>query len=111
MKFFEQLREVSECVEELKRDHRRQYYTSLAKWARPHRARSPEQLTDDTYAAHDRIKDLVRENDRLRTTVFALDKLVRWLLKASIALLVASWALFATALRFLLPYAIHGMAK
>jgi len=71
----------------------RQYYNSLAKWERPKSALSPEALTKDIYAAHDRIKDLVKENDRLRSALIVLKLEFSRTKKTLIQALLASWLL------------------
>ena len=75
---------------------------------------TPEVLQKSLDVAHDNIRKLVASNDQQRVVILHMESEVRqyklWL-KGSWAALLVTWALLGWVVKFLLPYAIHGMAK
>lgn len=68
--------------------------------------------------AHDNLKHVVRENDRLRAASLALyqekmrsDRRHKWQLRILYTLIGLTWAAIWGLLQWLIPYAIHGMAR
>lgn len=72
---------------------------------------SPEQLLKALNKAHGNIRQLVTENDRIRLASLKLDARQRLQLKIFLALMGVTWSVVGWALKLLIPYAIHGMAK
>jgi hypothetical protein len=95
-----------------------EFYRIVQKWESPRQARTPEQLTLDANKAHDNIKVLVMERDRLQEALLAVNeelekarKWQRWLVSA----LVLTWTSWAAvvwwASKVLAPIVIKGLAK
>ena len=61
--------------------------------------------------AHDNLRMVVRENDRLRLALLKMHARQKWLLRAFIVLMGVTWSALGGVVKFLLPYAIRGMAK
>lgn len=76
----------------------------------PDRA-NPKALLKSLDKAHDNLHHALRENDRLRLALLGLHRIQRWQLRIFIALMAATWTALGWALNFLIPYAVHGMAK
>jgi hypothetical protein len=91
-----------------------EFYQSLEKWAppaEPESPRSPEELTKDANRAHDNLKELVAERDRLQKAVILLTTRTKWLMR----LLVASWVswigAFVYIFKWAAPWIVKGMMK
>lgn len=100
-------------IPELLRPSDYAYYTAIPSHPRaiwPDRDTVPA-LRKSLDKAHDNLRHLVSENDRLRSAVFKLHRRIRWLLKVFIALMLVTWSAFAGIVKFLLPYAIQGMQR
>ena len=61
--------------------------------------------------AHENLRHLVRENDRLRAALLEIKERQRWTLKVFIALFTGSWGLFAAVLKLFLPALLRGLVK
>jgi hypothetical protein len=61
--------------------------------------------------AHENLRHLVRENDRLRAALIKMHERQRWIVKVSIALFTGSWGLFAAVLKLFLPALLRSIAK
>lgn len=93
-----------------------EFYTDIPEppggW-RP-RLPTPEVIQRSLDKAHDNLRKLVAQNDEQRATIFRLETQIStyrlWLKLAWLAIggLVAT---LGWVIKFLLPYAIHGMAK
>ena len=91
-----------------------EFYQSLEKWSpppSPEEPRSPEQLTNDSNRAHDNLKELVVERDRLQRAVLRLTTRCQLLMRV----LVASWVLwigvFWAGIKWAVPWIVKGMMK
>jgi hypothetical protein len=72
---------------------------------------SPEALLKSLNTAHNNTRQLITENDHLRAGLLQLHKVQRRQLKIFLALMGLTWTTVGWVLKFLIPYAIHGMAK
>jgi len=95
-----------------------EFYRIVEKWKPPQKPRTPEQLTADAYKAHDNIKVLVWERDRLQKAVVDLNdeveryrKRQRWL----VGVIVTTWLSWAGVVawvaKVVAPLVIKGLGK
>lgn len=77
----------------------------------PPRRDTIEALKKSLDKAHDNLRMAVRQNDHLRLALLKMHRQQKWLLKIFIALMLCTWSVLGSLLKFLLPYAIHGLAK
>lgn len=99
-------------LKELLKPSKHKYYEQIPMPPRgwPERE-TPEALRKSLDKCHDIQHAVLRENDRLRKVVLDLYEAQRWLLKLFIALMLGTWTVMGGVLKWLIPYAIRGMAK
>jgi len=78
---------------------------------KPQRRDSPEQLLKALNVAHNNIRQLVTEKDQLKAASLELYKKQRTLFKIFLWVMGVTWTMVGWLLKFLIPYAVHGMAK
>lgn len=72
---------------------------------------TPEALRKSLDKAHDNLRATVRENDRLRLALLTMHRRQKWGLRIFIALQALSWSALGGVIKWLIPYAVQGMAK
>lgn len=70
---------------------------------------SPQALLKALNVAHNNIRQLVSEKDQLKAASLKLYKLQKLQLKLFLAAMGLTWTIVGWLLKFLIPYAIHGM--
>jgi hypothetical protein len=78
---------------------------------KPQRRDSPEQLLKALNVAHNNIRQLVTEKDQLKSASLKLHQTQKLQLKLFLAAMGVTWTIVGWVLKFLIPYAVHGMAK
>lgn len=76
---------------------------------------TPQALKASCDKAHDNLKVVVRDRDRLQHEVIEVRRdaalAQRWQLKIFLSLMGATWAVLGGLLKWLIPFAIRGMTK
>jgi hypothetical protein len=72
---------------------------------------NPRALRQSLDKAHDNVKQLVRENDKMRGALIGLKRQQRKWLKILLACLGVLATAIGSIFGWLIPYAVHGMAK
>ena len=91
-----------------------EFYRIVQKWEPPKTERSAEQLTLDAYKAHDNIKMLVIERDRLQKAVAILNRSVErekkwrnWITTG----LILTWTVIYGVTKVVAPLIIKGLTR
>jgi len=72
---------------------------------------NPAALRKSLDLAHDNLKVLVAENDRLRAALLTLHRKLRFWIRVSVTALGILGSAMAGLLGWLIPYAVKGMAR
>jgi hypothetical protein len=89
-----------------------EFYRHAQRWEKhPEVPRSPEELTKDANIAHDNLKELVAERDRLQKVVLVLNARTVWLVRLVIASNVIWASAFFYVFRWAAPWIVKGMMK
>jgi hypothetical protein len=72
---------------------------------------SPQALLKALNVAHNNIRQLVSEKDQLKAASLKLYQQQKLQLKIFLAAMGLTWTIVGWLLKFLLPYAVHGMLK
>jgi len=72
---------------------------------------TPEALRKSADKAHDNLRAVVRENDRLRLALLKMHRRQKWGLRGFTALLGFTWSVMGWIVKLVLPCVLKAMAK